>query len=113
MLIEHARSLLLLVDIQERLLPAMAAGEEMVRQSGILLQAARELQVPVVASEQYPAGLGPTVAPLKALLAPGEIYGKEEFSCLANARLRDRLVQSDHQTIIAGIEAHVCVLQTA
>jgi len=113
MLIEHTKSQLLLVDIQARLVPAMTSSEDLVRQCGILVQAARELQVPVIASEQYPAGLGPTIPVLRDMLLGGEIYAKDEFSCLANAKLQERLLRFDGQTIIAGIEAHVCVLQTA
>ncbi|MET1028302.1 MAG: isochorismatase family protein [Dongiaceae bacterium] len=113
MLIEHTKSQLLLIDLQARLVPVMAPGEDLVRQCGILIEAARELQVPVLASEQYPIGLGRTIPVLRDMLAVGEIYEKDEFSCLANAELQERLLRFDCQTIIAGIEAHVCVLQTA
>jgi nicotinamidase-related amidase len=113
MLIEHARSLLLLVDMQEKLMPAMVEPDLLARRIGILLGAARALAVPVVASEQYPAGLGPTVADIAGSLCPGEVFEKTEFSCYANPGLRRRLEAGGDHIIIAGIETHVCVLQTA
>lgn len=112
MLIEHARSILLLVDLQEKLMPAMAETRDICRQIGILLAAARALQVPVLASEQYPAGLGPTVPEIAAGLRQGEIQAKTEFSCYADPALRQRLLAAGDQVVLAGIEAHVCVLQT-
>ena len=113
MLIEHAKSQLLLVDLQERLMPAMAGGEAVVRQISILLQAARQMSVPVLASEQYPAGLGATMTEIARQLSPGETLAKTEFSCYANPALRARLEAAPVQIILAGIEAHVCILQTA
>ncbi|HEX9448509.1 MAG TPA: isochorismatase family protein, partial [Dongiaceae bacterium] len=113
MLIEHAKSQLLLVDLQERLMPAMAGGEAVVRQISILLQAARQMSVPVLASEQYPAGLGATMTEIARQLSPGETLAKTEFSCYANPALRARLEAAPVQIVLAGIEAHVCILQTA
>jgi len=113
MLIEHAKSVLLLIDLQEKLMPAMIEPDRLARQIGILLAAARQLSVPVVASEQYPAGLGPTVGPIVRELQQSEIFTKTEFSCHANPVLRRRLESAGEHVVIAGIEAHVCVLQTA
>lgn len=113
MLIEHAKSQLLLVDLQERLLPVMADPAGISHRIGILLTAARQLGVPVLASEQYPAGLGATVSEIRSQLNADEILTKTEFSCCANPALGDRLQKGADQVVIAGIEAHVCVLQTA
>ncbi|HVJ41393.1 MAG TPA: hydrolase [Dongiaceae bacterium] len=113
MLIEHARSQLVLIDVQEKLLPAMADPAAVTRQMGILLAAARAMKVPIIASEQYPAGLGPTVPEIAAQLQRDEIVTKTEFSCYANPALGSRLETGPGQLILAGIEAHVCVLQTA
>jgi nicotinamidase-related amidase len=113
MLIEHAKSQLLLIDLQERLLPAMTDSAGISHRIGILLTAARQLGVPVLASEQYPAGLGATVSNVRGQLQTDEILTKTEFSCFANPALRERLRQKAGQIVIAGIEAHVCVLQTA
>jgi isochorismate hydrolase len=69
--------------------------------------------VPILASEQYPAGLGPTIPGIARHLLPGETLTKTEFSCWANAGLRAQLAAAPDHLIVAGIEAHVCVLQTA
>ena len=111
MLLERAKSLLLLVDMQERLVPAMAGAAEVTANCGILLRAAQALGVPIMASEQYPKGLGPTVRAL-ADLAPRRLE-KLEFSAYANNVIRDELARAGRpQVVLCGIEAHVCVLQT-
>ena len=114
MLIERANSQLLVVDMQERLVPVMAERERVVTACGTLLQAANALAVPVLASEQYPKGLGRTVADLEPLIDPARRREKIEFSCYANAAIRASLAETGRKhVILAGIEAHVCVLQTA
>jgi len=111
MLLERAKSLLLLVDMQERLVPAMADAADVTARCGILLSAANALGVPVLASEQYPKGLGATIPDLAAL-APRRLE-KLEFSAYANSAIKDELARADRpQIVLAGIEAHVCVLQT-
>lgn len=113
MLLERDRCQLLMVDIQERLLPAMSDPATVVKNGGRLLEAARTLAVPVVASEQYPAGLGHTVPELANLAPANAVHDKMEFSCFANPALHGVLSGDGRQTVIFGIEAHVCVLQTA
>lgn len=111
MLVERAKSLLLLVDMQERLVPIMADAADLTARCGILLRAAYELGVPILASEQYPKGLGATL-PALAELAPRRLE-KMEFSAYANSAIKDELTRAGQkQIILAGIEAHVCVLQT-
>jgi len=114
MVLQAEKSAFLLVDVQERLLPAMAEGEAVVGRAAILLQAAATLGVPVLASEQYPQGLGPTVPALTALLPAGATMAKLHFSCAADPAIARRLKDlARPQVVLAGIEAHVCVLQTA
>lgn len=114
MLIDRPRCQLLLIDMQERLLPAMAEREAATESCATLLTAARQVGVPIVISEQYPKGLGRTLPKLADLAQANETLEKVEFSCFANPGLRTRLTGTDRvQTVIAGIEAHVCVLQTA
>ena len=111
MLLDRAKSLLLLVDMQERLVPVMNGAAEVTAQCGILLRGASALGVPILASEQFPKGLGPTVREL-AELAPRRLE-KLEFSAYANSAIKDELTRADRpQIVLAGIEAHVCVLQT-
>ena len=101
-------STLVLIDIQERLAGVMPARESIVRSAGILLEAAGRIGIPVVATEQYPQGLGPTVAELTAKLpADGKRIEKTSFSACAALPL------TRPQVILAGMEAHVCVLLTA
>ena len=114
MLIDRAKAQLLLIDMQERLLPAMAAAERALKNAIILANAARALDIPITVSEQYPKGLGHTVTALKAEIGNTAVDEKIEFSCWKNAALRERITQQKrHQVVVAGIEAHVCVLQTA
>ena len=112
MLLHRDRSQLLLVDIQDRLQPAIHDGATVVRNGTRMLEAARTLSVPIMVSEQYPQGLGHTVAELQPLLPGNGVYEKVEFSCFANPALRNILSGAGKQTIIFGTEAHVCVLQT-
>lgn len=111
MLLERAKSLLLLVDMQERLVPAMADAADLTARCGILLRAAYELGVPILASEQYPKGLGATIPSLAAFAT--RRLEKTEFSAYANSAIKDELTRAGQkQIILAGVEAHVCVLQT-
>jgi nicotinamidase-related amidase len=114
MLIDRGNAQLLLIDMQERLLPAMAASEQALKNAVVLAKSARVLNLPISVSEQYPKGLGHTVAPLKAEIGNTPVDEKVEFSCWMNAALRERIARNDRkQLVVAGIEAHVCALQTA
>ena len=113
MLIAKEHSLLLVVDMQTKLLPAITAGESVVAGVSWLIRAANMLGVPVLATEQYPQGLGPTDPAIAALLATGVIPGKVEFSCAAGRCFDGANSPAQQQVVICGIEAHVCVLQTA
>lgn len=111
-LMSRAQSRLLIVDMQEKLVPIIDGHKQLVANCQKLIKAAEILEVPVTATEQYPRGLGPTVPELAELLP--ECPEKIEFSCL-NC-LDWNSIGSDpegrFQVIVAGIEAHVCVLQT-
>ena len=117
--LSRSRAALLVVDIQDRLLPAMAADlvADVLRNTAILIEAADRLGLPIVVSEQYPRGLGPTAAPIEHALAAAHRvhrFDKLEFSAaaapgftsLATGLARD-------QWIVCGMETHVCVYQTA
>ena len=117
MLIDAAKSSLLIVDVQERLLPAMAPGNSVVERSAILLKAAKALDVPLTVSEQYPKGLGDTVETLSQEIGNAPVFEKSSFSCWRDGALKKHFTAHHDagrpQVIIAGIEAHVCVVQTA
>ena len=114
MLIQRKNSLLLLIDLQQKLAPAIADIEQVTASALWLVQIAQQLDVPVLATEQYPQGLGGTLAPLSALLSPEQIIEKIHFSAWREVAFQQHLVRAGRQQIvIAGTEAHVCVLQTA
>ena len=110
-------SQLVIVDVQPRLAAAMpeADGDRVIRNLGILLEAARALEIPVVATEQYPKGLGPT-EPEVASHFPGsaQVLAKTTFSCCGADGFTACLDAGGRpQVVVGGMEAHVCVLQTA
>lgn len=102
---------LLVVDVQERLVPAIAAHERVVWNVRRLIDGARVLGLPVVATEQYPQGLGPTVPELAERL--GEIPAKLTFSCGGCAQVfHDLESRGIFKLLVCGMETHVCVQQT-
>ncbi len=118
MMMSAALSQLMVIDIQERLLPAVAEVDS-VRDNAIrLLKAANRLKCPVLVSEQYPKGIGHTDPRVALELGPNcTIFEKLEFSAARDVAFltevtKNRIAQRT-QIIICGIEAHVCVLQTA
>ncbi|WP_096700966.1 hydrolase [Magnetospirillum sp. 15-1] len=114
MLIEAQRSCLLIVDVQQGLAPVMSDPRRVYRGCGLLLRAAARLSLPVVISEQYPKGLGPTSGELLEYAPEGAVMEKLHFSCAADDGIRARIEGSRRdQIVIAGIESHVCVLQSA
>ncbi|WP_286240785.1 hydrolase [Neptuniibacter halophilus] len=114
MLMKAERSALLLIDVQEKLLPGVHQNEALVESCKWLLGVARLTEIPVLASEQYPQGVGPTVAALREMLPAEDFIGKTHFSCADAEACRERIEQLDReQIVICGMEAHVCVLQTA
>ena len=113
MLIECRRSALLLIDVQERLIPAMDGAVRVIEHASILVRAARRLGIPVIATRQYPKGLGDIVAPLKAELGEAPVHDKLAFSAFADETIRAALRELGRdQFVVAGVEGHVCVLQT-
>jgi len=105
---------LLLVDLQERLAPAIAESPEVVARCLRLLEGFRAAGRPVLATEQYSKGLGPTVAALRGHLAPEEVVEKTAFGAPRERAFAAALQRHAGVTewIVAGMEAHVCVLQT-
>ena len=112
------KTALLVVDVQEKLAAAMPpeALATLVKNAGILLVAAQTLGVRVLASEQYPKGLGPTVAPLAAKLAELGVSAlpKMTFDAGSDLGIARALADSGAKSVVViGMEAHVCVFQTA
>jgi nicotinamidase-related amidase len=103
---------LLVIDVQEKLLPKIHAAAAVERNIAFLIDAARLLNVPVLATEQYPQGLGPTAAVVAERLPPDR-PAKVAFSCEAVPAVADTLGAGRPNVLLAGIETHVCVMQTA
>jgi nicotinamidase-related amidase len=113
-LMDRNGSVLVVIDLQERLLAEIPAREAVVAQSVRLMRVARELEVPVLATEQYPKGLGPSVAAVKDLLGDDAPVEKLSFGCMGEPRFAEALEKSGRkQVVVVGAETQVCVLQTA
>lgn len=102
---------LLVVDLQEKLLPKIINSDDLARNATFMVKAAKTLGVPVLATEQYPKGLGATVEPLRSLIE--KVWEKQSFSAVREGGVLDFL-KSDARikVVLVGIEAHICVMQT-
>ncbi len=129
-LLSRDHSCLLIVDVQERLLPTISGHQSLLRSVQLMVDAAQLLNVPVIVSEQYPKGLGPTVSDLRINRESPEHHRFEKLRFSAAEGFREWLSAPDshsdssgslttsgardvRQVVICGIESHVCVLQTA
>jgi nicotinamidase-related amidase len=106
-------SVLIVIDVQDKLLVKIPSAASLVRNAGFLLDVAKLLEVPVRATEQYPKGLGPTTAELARRL-PKSLPAKTAFSCCgAGTFLEELEMLRRPNVVLAGMETHVCVAQTA
>ena len=109
----RSQTLLLIVDVQERLMPAIHEAERVERNCILLARAALQLQIPILVTEQNPARLGSTVVPIGEVLGEYTPISKMLFSSCTPETL-DAIKASERSTILlCGVEAHVCVVQTA
>lgn len=114
-LLDPAKAVLVVIDVQERLCAAMDQNvlAQLTRNAGILLESANELNVPVIFSEQYVKGIGPTLNELRSRAPTAPAIEKMTFSCCGNDAFLKRLKETGRtQVIVCGMETHVCVLQT-
>jgi nicotinamidase-related amidase len=104
-----------IIDVQSRLATVMPtdAMQIVLKNCSILAQTASLLNVTMIMTEQYPKGLGHTVPELSALIPDIHPVDKTTFSCLAEAKFRRQLTRDHSQIILCGMEAHICILQTA
>jgi nicotinamidase-related amidase len=103
----------LVIDMQERLFPVMFNSDQLLPRVQILVEGLKVLKIPMLVTEQYPKGLGPTLDPLVKALGRPEIIEKLSFSCCGEPGFISSLEKlGKSRVIICGIEAHVCVLQT-
>lgn len=115
-LLNRHRSTLLVIDVQEKLLPVIDGAESITRNVSFLMDVASLLDVPVFVSEQYPQGLGNSVPEIANHKASKQTAEKIRFSaaeCFRNSDTAQQAGGTNRQVVITGIEAHICVLQTA
>jgi nicotinamidase-related amidase len=111
-LLDAKRTALVVVDLQERLLPAIDGGARVLASTRLLLHLARVLELPVIVTTQYRRGLGDTVADVRALAGESSI-DKTAFGCFGDDGFRARLAELGRdRLLVAGVESHICVAQT-
>ena len=115
MLINKENSILLIIDVQENLTPVQESPREVINGCTTLLEVAGELNIPYVVAEQDHKVFGSTMLDLRKVLKKDTCYyEKDTFSCYKNKRIREVVEKSGRkQVVIAGLETHLCVLQTA
>ncbi|MGC2645818.1 MAG: hydrolase [Candidatus Sulfotelmatobacter sp.] len=114
--LEADRCALIVVDIQEKLLPPIFQKEQLVRNAQLLIRAAGILKIPAIVSTQYAKGLGGTVPEIASLLPETEAIDKNLFSCFGSdvfCTLLKRLPGNRNTLLLCGMESHICVMQTA
>lgn len=113
-LIKSSESVLLVVDIQEKLAPHIHQGDVVTQNTWRLIQTAIKLQLPVVVTEHYPKGLGKTVERLQKLMPKCHVFEKIHFSAASENNILQHLQSTGRgDVIVTGSETHVCVMQTA
>lgn len=106
--------LLLVIDIQEKLLNAVFNKTVLEKKSNILSRTCSILNIPTIITEQYPKGLGCTIPAVKESISNAEIYEKTSFNALEEVQLKNSIkIQGKKNIILIGIETHICVLQSA
>jgi len=114
--LEAEQCALIVVDIQEKLLPPIFNKETMVKNSQLLIRLAKILSIPVMVTTQYSKGLGATVPEIAELLADVRPTDKLEFGCFGSDEFRSglkKLPGNRNTVLLCGMEAHICVTQTA
>jgi nicotinamidase-related amidase len=112
-LLNRADVVLVIIDIQERLANVMTDREKVVQNCLHLIESSKTLNIPILLNEQYPKGLGPTVPEIRESLHSYEPLEKVTFSCCTGGSFIQRLSETGRKkVIVAGMETHVCVLQT-
>ena len=113
MILEQNNCLILVIDIQEKLLNAVFNKENLKKNSTIMIKSANILEIPLFITEQYPQGLGETVCFLKDTAKNAQYYIKNDFNALNDSNLLEELkLSGKKQVLVLGIETHICVYQT-
>ena len=113
-LISKEETALIIIDVQEKLFPLISDKEKTLKNIQKLIQFAKIINMPIILTEQYPKGLGPTIPEIKELVPNIQPIKKLEFSCFGSEKFRLILRELNVKTlIVAGIETHICVIQTS
>ncbi|MFP5247984.1 MAG: hydrolase [Thermoanaerobaculia bacterium] len=116
-MLDRTNAVLVLIDVQEKLMPVISNADEVQLNLTRLIRGAHILGIPVIVTEQYVKGLGPTVEPVRRALEETAGYRPIEKSCFSAhgcAPFAAQLAALERkQVLLAGVEAHVCVYQTA
>ena len=107
---------LVVVDIQQKLLPPIFNKDELIKNSQLLVRVANILDIPVVVTTQYTQGLGPVVPEIASLVGHARSIDKLDFSCFGSNNFRSALKSlpgNRNTVLLCGMEAHICVMQTA
>ncbi len=112
---EADRCVLLVIDIQEKLLPPIYEKERLIRNSQLLIRLAKLLSIPMLFSTQYAKGLGQTVPEISSLVPGAEVKDKLQFGCFANGEFCSTFagIKGRDTLLLCGMETHICVMQTA
>jgi nicotinamidase-related amidase len=115
-MLKRENAALLVIDLQEKLLPKIFEHERVTKNCILLIRLAQILDIPLMVTTQYEKGLGPTVEEISSVLGETSPVDKVEFGCFNNAGFTERIKSlgpSRSNLILCGIESHICVTQTA
>ncbi len=114
MKLKASDTVLVIVDVQERLARVMERRDQVAAAIAVLIRLARLKDIPIILTQQYTKGLGPTIEPIASLLPGAEVVEKICFSCCGHDEFTARMDALGRKTVIlTGMESHICVLQTA
>ena len=113
-LISNGDSVLVVVDMQGKLIPKIFDQHTVISNIVTLIKSAEILNIPIIVTEQYPKGLGPTIPEIKDIIVPWQPIEKISFSCFGSGNFPKKLKGlGKNNLILCGIESHVCIMQTA
>lgn len=111
-ILEQKDTLLLIIDIQDKLLAVMKYKDKVVKNTNVLVEMSKTLEIPIVVTEQYPKGLGPTIKEIKEQIGDSPVFEKNYFSAYIDEVKNELKKQGKKKIIVTGMETHVCVYQT-
>lgn len=113
MRVKREETIALIIDVQEKLMPVMAESDALEERMNILIRGLRMLEVPMVVTQQYTKGLGPTIPSIRESVGSETYLEKLTFSCYDEDEIRRQIKESGCKNVLVfGIESHICVLQT-